>query len=328
MATPRAPRADGWAPGERRRLGRTGVEVSVLGLGTAPLGGLYDEVSEDAAVATVQAALDLGIRYFDTAPLYGHGLSEQRLGLGLANHGTTGGDVVVSTKVGRLLRADVPADPDDIFRGTPPVNPAFDFSADGVARSLEESLERLGRDSVDIVLVHDPDDFGDQVVRETLPALARWRDEGVVRAIGAGMNQGAMLTRFVDEADVDCVLLAGRYTLLDQSALDDLLPRCVERGVAVIAGGVFNSGLLANPEPGAPYDYVAAPDDLVLRARRMARVCAEHGVPLKAAALQFPLRHPAVACVLTGTRSHAELAENAALMRRPIPAELWGALGV
>lgn len=309
---------------ERRPLGRTGLTVSAMGLGTAPLAGLYDEVDERDAVATVRHAVDLGVRLLDTAPLYGHGLAESRLGLGL--QGVARDDVVVCTKVGRLLRADAAPEPGQVFRGVPPVNPVFDFSADGVARSLEESLERLGLDRVDVVHVHDPDDFGEQAVRETFPALVRWRDEGVVGAIGAGMNQSELLARFVQEVDLDCLLLAGRYTLLDQSGLDELLPLCEHRGVAVIAGGVFNSGLLADPKPGAPYDYAPAPEDLVARARRLGEVCASHGASLKAAALQFPLAHPAVPCVLTGTRSVAELDENARLLAEPVPAGVWADL--
>lgn len=310
--------------GGPRLLGRTRLGVSRLGLGTAPLGGLYEAVDEDDAVETVHRALALGVRLFDTAPLYGHGLAETRLGLGL--RGVPAGEVVVSTKVGRLLRADVPPEPGQVFQGVPPVNPVFDFSADGIARSLEASLTRLGRDHVDIVYLHDPDDFADQAIREAFPVLARWRDEGVVGAIGAGMNQAALLARFAREADPDCFLLAGRYTLLDHQGLDELLPLCEERGIAIVAGGVFNSGLLANPTAGAPYDYAPAPEPVLARARRLAAICTEHGVPLKAAALQFPLAHPAVACILTGARSAAELEENARLLDHPIPGELWGAL--
>lgn len=296
----------------------------MLGLGTAPLAGLYEAVDEDAAVRTVRRALDLGLRLFDTAPLYGHGLAEVRLGLGLRD--VPDDAVVVSTKVGRLLRADVAPEPGQVFQGVPPVNPVFDFSADGVARSLEESLLRLGRDRVDIVHLHDPDDHGDQALREALPALVRWRDEGVVGAIGVGMNQSKMLARFAREADIDCLLLAGRYTLLDQGGLTELLPLCHERHIAVIVGGVFNSGLLADLGPGARYDYAPAGDEVFERARRLAEVCAFHEVPLKAAALQFPLAHPAVACVLTGTRSTAELDENARLLAHDTPSALWAAL--
>ena len=203
------------------------------------------------------------------------------------------------------------------------MHPVFDFSADGVRRSLDASLERLGLDRVDIVHVHDPDDHAEEALAGAFPALRRWRDDGVVAKIGAGMNQSALLARFVREADVDCVLLAGRYTLLDRSALDDLLPLCEATGVEVIAAGVFNSGLLADPRPGAPFDYAPAPAELVERARQLAAICARYGVPLTAAALQFPARHPAVTCVLTGVRSVAELEANVADAARPIPPDLW-----
>jgi D-threo-aldose 1-dehydrogenase len=203
------------------------------------------------------------------------------------------------------------------------VHPVFDFSEAGVLRSLEASLERLGLDRVDIVHVHDPDDHAEEAVAGAFPALRRWREQGIVGAIGAGMNQPTMLARFVREAGVDCVLLAGRYTLLDQSGLDELLPLCEREGVSVIAAGVFNSGLLANPEPGGHFDYVPASSDLVERARHLAAVCARHDVPLTAAALQFPAAHPAVTCVLSGVRSVDELRANVADFERPIPQDLW-----
>ncbi|MEY2458681.1 MAG: D-threo-aldose 1-dehydrogenase [Acidimicrobiaceae bacterium] len=297
--------------------------MTPLGLGCAPIGNLYDPVTDDEAHAVVLAAYDAGVRFFDTAPLYGHGLSERRLGAALAS--LPRDSLTVSTKVGRLLVADDPgARPDDTgFADVPPVHPVFDFSADGVQRSLEASLDRLGLDRVDIVHVHDPDDHAEEALAGAFPALRRWRDEGVVGAIGAGMNQAPMLARFVREAGIDCVLLAGRYTLLDQSGLDDLLPLCEREHVSVIAAGVFNSGLLANPTPGAPFDYAPAPPDVVERARRLAAVCARHDVPLTAAALQFATAHPAVTCVLTGVRSVDELRANVADFERPIPPDLW-----
>jgi len=297
--------------------------MTPLGLGCAPIGNLYDAVTDDEAHAVVLAAYGAGVRFFDTAPLYGHGLSERRLGAALAS--LPRDSLTVSTKVGRLLVADDPsARPDDTgFADVPPVHPVFDFSADGVQRSLEASLDRLGLDRVDIVHVHDPDDHAEEALAGAFPALRRWRDEGVVGAIGAGMNQAPMLARFVREADIDCVLLAGRYTLLDQSGLDDLLPLCEREHVSVIAAGVFNSGLLANPKPGAPFDYAPAPPEIVERARRLAAVCARHDVPLTAAALQFATAHPAVTCVLTGVRSVDELRANVADFERPIPPDLW-----
>ena len=299
--------------------------MTPLGLGCAPLGNLYQATSDDEAQAVVHAAFDAGIRFFDTAPLYGHGLSERRLGAALASMPRE--SVTVATKVGRLLVADAPDETvDTIFMEVPSVHPVFDFSADGVHRSLEASLERLGLDRVDIVHVHDPDDHAEEALAGAFPALRRWRDEGVVSAIGAGMNQAAMLARFVREAGVDCVLLAGRYTLLDQSGLDELLPLCEREGVSVIAAGVFNSGLLADPNPGAHFDYAPAPGALVERARHLATVCARHDVPLTAAALQFPTSHPAVSCVLTGVQSVDELRSNVADFAHPIPDELWADL--
>ncbi len=308
---------------ERVELGRTRLRVTRLGLGTAPLGGLYAEVAETEAHAVVDRAYELDLRYFDTAPLYGHGLAEQRTGQVL---GTKPRDAfVLSTKVGRLLRPGAPS-ADGQFKGTPALVPVFDFSYDATLRSVDESLGRLGLDRVDILLIHDPDDHYDEALRGAYPAIERLRSEGVVSAIGAGMNQAEMLARFVREADLDCVLLAGRYTLLDQVALSDLLPLCQERGVAVIAGGVFNSGILARPASGAPYNYEPAAGEIVDRARRIESVCARFDVPLKAAALQFPLAHPAVACVLTGCRSVAELEENIRLFELELPAGLWPAL--
>lgn len=311
-------------PTERRQLGSTAVRVTRLGLGCAPIGNLYSAVDEHEALATVDAALDAGLRFFDTAPLYGHGRSESRLGRALATSPVARPDVTVATKVGRLL---VPgATSPTIFADAPDVEPVFDFSSDGVLRSFEASLLRLGLDRVDIVHVHDPDDFVDDALRNAFPALRRLRDEGLIGAIGAGMNQSAALTRFVQEAGVDCVLVAGRYTLLDQGALTDLLPACAEAGVSVIAAGVFNSGILASPGEGATFDYATAPDELVARALRIDEVCRRHGVSAIAAALQFPLGHPAVTSVLVGARSRFEVEANVAAFATPVPAAVWDEL--
>ena len=231
--------------------------------------------------------------------------------------------MTVSTKVGRLLRRSTPADPDDMFAGAPPENPIFDFSEEGVLRSLDESLERLGLDRVDVALIHDPDAHYRWALEGAYPTLERLRGEGVVRAIGVGMNQARMPAEFVRHTDIDCVLLAGRYTLLDQSGLAELLPLCLERKVAVIAAGVFNSGVLAAPEPASTYDYKRVPAGILERAMRLESVCRRHGVPLAAAAIQFPLGHPAVQSVLVGARSAREMADDVALFRRPIPADLW-----
>ena len=233
---------------------------------------------------------------------------------------------MVETKVGRLLR-DVPyTDSIRYYFGTPDVNPVFDFSADGVLRSVAESLERMGLDRVDVLHIHDPDEHEGEALGTAFGALERLRDEGAIGAIGAGMNQSAMLARFAREADFDCFLLAGRYTLLDHEGLDELLPLCVERGISIIAGGVYNSGLLADPKPGAPFNYAPVDAARLDRALALQAVCARHDVPLKAAAIQFPLAHPAVSCVVTGARSRGEIAENIAMLQVDIPADLWAEL--
>ena len=310
------------------RLGRTSLRVTALGFGATAIGGMYTEVSDEAAVDTVAAAWGAGLRYFDAAPQYGRGNGELRLGRGLA--GYRRGDYVLSSKVGRLLRADAPPHPDDFDStgqpydaGAPDVATVYDYSRDGVLRSIEESLNRLDTDHLDIALVHDPDDYVDEALATAIPTLIELRDQKVVTAIGAGMNQTAALERFARESDPDMFLLAGRYTLLEQTALQSFLPLCTQRGIAAVAGGVFNSGLLADAGPGARYNYDPAPPDLITRAHRLADVCRRHGVPLKAAALQFPIAHPCVAAVLTGARSRAEITENVRLFDLPIGSELW-----
>jgi D-threo-aldose 1-dehydrogenase len=230
---------------------------------------------------------------------------------------------VLATKVGRLLRRDAPPEPGQAYKGAPPLNPTFDFSYDGVMRSVEESLARLGLDRIDVLHIHDPDNHFDEALAGAYRALDRMRNEGTIGAVGAGMNQSEMLVRFAREADFDCFLLAGRYTLLDRSGASELLPLCADRNIAIIAGGVFNSGILANPGAGATFDYRAAPAALVERAARMKSISDRHGVDLKAAAIQFPLRHPAVATVLTGCRSVKEVEENVRMFETPIPDELW-----
>ncbi|SEP65232.1 D-threo-aldose 1-dehydrogenase [Streptomyces sp. yr375] len=305
-------------------LGRTGVQVTGLGLGAAPLGNLFTEVTDEQAHATVTAAWERGVRYFDTAPHYGLGLSERRLGAALREHPRD--QYTVSTKVGRLLDPADPPGGDDLADGfaVPATHRrVWDFSADGVRRSLEASLERLGLDHVDVVYLHDPDDHAEQAFREGYPALEKLRSEGVVGAIGAGMNQAEMLTRFVRDTDVDVVLCAGRYTLLDQRAAAELLPAAVERGVSVVIGGAFNSGLLADPKPAATYNYGLAPAELVDKALRMKAVADRHGVTLRAAALAFCAAHPAVAGVLVGARSAAEVTDCAEQFATPVPAALW-----
>jgi D-threo-aldose 1-dehydrogenase len=303
------------------RLGRTGLQVTRLSFGTAPLGNLFEAVSEDEAQAALEVAWNGGVRFFDTAPLYGHGLSEQRLGRFL--RGKPRDSYTLASKVGRLLRADVPPEPGQSFVDTPPVNPVFDFSHDATMRSLEESLRRLGLDRVDVLHIHDADDHYAEALSGSFPALAKLRSEGVIGAVGAGMNQWQMLTRFAREADFDCFLLAGRYTLLDQSAWAELMPLAAERGIAIIAAGVFNSGVLADPKATARFNYQPAPPELIEKARRIAAVCARHGVPLKTAAVQFPIAHPAVPTVLIGSRSAAQVTENLSGFEAPIPHQLW-----
>jgi D-threo-aldose 1-dehydrogenase len=288
------------------------IELSRLGLGTAPLGGLYAAVEEETAQRVVDRAWELGIRFFDTAPYYGSGMSERRLGAALGMRARD--EYVVSTKVGRLLRPGASE-----WHGGPPLESYFDFSYDGALRSLEESLERLAIDRVDIALVHDPDDHYDEARDGAFRALARLRDEGVVRAV-VGMNQTELLCRFARETEPDCFLLAGRYTILDRSATHELLPLCAERGIAVIAGGVFNSGVLAG---GDTFNYEPASAGVIARVAELEATCRRHGVPLTAAAVQFPLRHPVVASVLVGCRTPEEVGEDVRLAQLDVPAGLW-----
>lgn len=299
--------------------------VPWLGLGCAPLGNLFTAVTDDEAAATVAAAWDAGIRYFDTAPQYGHGLSETRLGAALADHPRD--EYTLVSKVGRVLVAPAPGAtrPPSGFVDIPEVDPVFDFSRDGILRSLDDSLTRLDTDRLDIVHVHDPDDHEADALATAFPTLIELREQGVIGKVGCGMNQVAMLARFVEQVDLDSILLAGRYTLLDRSGAQ-LLATCESYGIDVIAGGVFNSGLLADPVVGATFDYAAAPAELVERARVLQVTCAEFGVPLPAAALQFVARHSAVARTLIGARSAAEIEADIAYAEVEIPTELWAAL--
>jgi D-threo-aldose 1-dehydrogenase len=313
--------------GETTALGRTALRVTRMGLGSAPLGNLYSEVSDEHARQVVELAYERGIRFFDTAPLYGYGLAENRVGAVLSSRPRE--TFVLATKVGRLLQPGREPDPSQFFDGepfykaTPSVAPVFDFSHDGVMRSLQDSLERLHLDRVDILHIHDPDDHHDEAITGAFRALADLRSEGVIGAVGSGMNQAEMLVRFALEADFDCFLLAGRYTLLDQSGLRELLPLCQSKGIAIIIGGVFNSGLLADPKPGSRFNYVPASPDVIERARRISAVCDNHLVSMKAAAMRFPFGHPSVASVLVGCRSVAELEENIDAFQADVPGDLW-----
>jgi len=311
------------SPTDKARVGTTELKVTRLGMGGTGLGGLYEEVSDASAIATVEAALALGINYLDTAPLYGHGLSERRMGHVLRERPPD--SFVLSTKVGRLL---VPADSGAIesiwFKNPAPFAPVFDFSYDGVMRSVEESLDRLGLDRIDILFIHDPDDHYEEALRGAYPALHKLRSEGVATAIGAGMNQAEMPARFAREGDFDCFLLAGRYTLIDHTGLKELLPLCLRKKISIIIGGPYNSGILAGGAlSGAKFDYKEAPAGVMDKMRRVEQVCARHSVPLKAAALQFPLAHPTVASVIPGARSASEVQENFRLMTAPIPDDFW-----
>jgi D-threo-aldose 1-dehydrogenase len=341
-------------------LGSTRVRVPRLGLGTVPIGGLYEPIDDDEARALLQRSFELGIRLFDTAPQYGSGLAERRLSEILP--GLPREELVVATKVGRLVRptstsakvirvlreAVTSRDPGRLIRASRHVfhrvrgyrdhrtssgtggnipdqglGSVFDFSYDGAMRSLEESLTRLKLDRVDVLYIHDPDYYFKQAMSGAYRALERLRADGTVGAIGVGMNQTPLLARFAREAQFDCFLVAGRYTLLDQTAAEDLLPICAAKGIGVVVGGVYNSGILADPRPDAHFNYEPVTRPWLDRALRIKAVCDRYAVPLKAAAIQFPLGHPAVASVLAGARSVLETEDNAAMMRHPIPADLW-----
>ena len=300
-----------------------------LVFGGAPIGGLYAPVSNEAAAATLQAAWDAGIRAFDTAPHYGVGLSEQRIGDFLAGRPRAG--FVVSTKVGRrLVPATGPgfADGADEFYGTPARGRVRDYSADGALRSLEDSLRRLRLDRADIALIHDPDEHMAEALDGAYPALDAARAEGTVGAIGVGVNSASLAEWFVARCDLDCVLVAGRYTLLDDSAARSLFPLCLSRGVAVLAAGVFNSGVLADPADGARYDYAPAAPGILAHARRIAEVCGRYDIPVAAAALRHVLRHPAVTAAVVGARSADEIRTDAGYLGLPVPDALWADLGL
>jgi D-threo-aldose 1-dehydrogenase len=310
-----------------RPLGRGGLAVGPLSFGTAPIGNLGRRVGEEEWRGALTAAWEAGVRYYDTAPHYGLGLAEQRLAEGLA--GRDG--FVVSTKVGRVLAPSdsAPAAMDTEGFAVPATHVRVrDYSRDGVLASLESSLERLGLDRVDLLLVHDPDEYYREALDGAFPALEELRSQGVIASYGAGMNQAEMLADFVRETDLDVVMLAGRYTLLEQGALDDLLPQCQARGVSVIAAGVFNSGLLARDRPrqDVTYNYAPAPPDLVARVHHIADVLERHGTSLPVAAAQFALAHPVVATVCLGARSAAQVRRNAALFDDPVPDAAWSEL--
>jgi D-threo-aldose 1-dehydrogenase len=309
------------------QLGHSTVEVTELGFGGGPLGGLFAPLDDDTAAGALAAAWDGGIRYFDTSPHYGIGHSERRTGDLL--RGKPRRDFTLSTKVGRLLVPQNPAGRMDESFDVPATHRrAWDFSREGILRSVGDSLTRLGVDRIDVLFLHDAEEHFEAALRDGYPALAELRAQGVVGAIGAGMYHTAKLTRLVQETDIDVVMLSGRYTLLDHRALDDLLPACAQRGVSVLAASIFNSGLLATPRPaaGARFDYAPVPPKVRRRAHRIADVCEAHGVTLPQVAMAFPLRHPVIAGIVVGMRSAEEARRNVESFQADVPAQVWADL--
>lgn len=303
--------------------GRGGLTISALGVGCAPLGGLFSSVKDDDIDELIARALDIGVTYFDTAPFYGHGSSERRIGKGLRKVPRSA--FRISSKVGRVLEPGMSTEPNE-YVDLDPFTPVFDYSPSGIRRSFESSLERLGLDSIDILYIHDPDDYLDQAINEAYPELDKMRSEGLVTSIGVGTNLAEIGTRFVRETDIDVALVAGRFTVIDQIALDEFLPEALRRDVSVLGAGVFNSGVLVNPVEGATYNYAPAPADILERTRSIHEVVSSHNVPIEAVGLQFPLRHPATKAILTGVRSAAELDNNVAAFDTEVPSQLWSDL--
>jgi len=326
-------------PLKRRKVGKTKLEVTELGLGGAPMGGFRATISDAEAVKLTDDGYDAGIRYFDTSPYYGYGRSELRMGAALREKPRD--SYVLSTKIGRVLHPMKPGEkPPADFRenGLPGFAPIYDYTYDGVMRSLEHSHLRLGIARIDIALIHDVDFWTtkDRAVLEErfktvmdsgYRALDELRKAGIIGAIGVGINEADTSTRFIKAGDFDCMLLAGRYTLLEQGALEEFLPECTKRHVSVILGGPYNSGILTGGvKAGATHDYVAAPAALIEKAQKIEAVCTRHGVALGAAAMQFPLFHPAFCAVIPGALSTAEVEQNVAHMSVKIPVELWSEL--
>jgi D-threo-aldose 1-dehydrogenase len=320
------------------RLGNGGLTFTKLGIGMAPLGNLYRAVTDEDAHAVLTRAWDAGVRYFDTAPLYGLGLSETRLNRFL--RGKDRDSYVLSTKVGRLLKACAPAtrDGQDKWFNVPARNEVYDYTYDGVMRSIEFSLERVGVDRIDILFAHDLDlqnhksqDIFDAKLAELMSggyhALLTLRDQGVIKAFGAGVNEWEPCQWLAERGDFDIFLLAGRYTLLEQEALQSFLPLCQERGIGVVIGGPYNSGILATgPKPGAYYNYHPAPQDIIIRVGEIEKICTRNGVRLVDAAFQFPLRHPSVVSVIPGGQGLSEMNSNLEAERAEIPEALWSDL--
>ena len=305
---------------EQRAIHGTDVKVTRLSLGTAPLGGLFKSVAESESDSVIHEALNSGINYIDTAPLYGYGVGEKRVGRGIKGFSPA---PVISTKVGRLLRPGKNAEYDKFPDSDPNVEIYFDHSPAGIRKSLEESLTRLGKESIEIAYIHDADNWVREAIDVVYPELHKMREEGLVKAIGIGMNWCPTSVAIMKETDLNIALIAGRFTLLDQSAQVELYPLALAKNVSIIAAGVFNSGVLANPVAGAYYDYEIAPQEIIDKARAIAKFLEKYNVSLASAALQFPLRHPAVASVLTGAGSTAELRANIASFDATLPDELW-----
>ncbi len=309
---------------EQVKLKRSDLRVTRLSLGTAPLGGLFASVSDEDGEDLLTGALDLGINYFDTAPQYGHGVAEIRVGRVLQK---TTAPFVIETKVGRVLKHVDGVEPEKWFPDAPrDIVPVYDYSKEGIKRSFEESLERLGLAHIDIVLMHDAEDYIPEAINNAFPVLADLKSQGLIKAIGLGMNYVKPALEIMRNTDLDIALIAGRYTLLDQVAQEELFPYALAHKIDISMGGVLNSGVLANPVAGATYNYLPASDEVILRAQKIGAFLAERGVSLIAAALQFPLHHPAVTSVLTGPRTGAELRSNAADFDRDLPADIWAEL--
>ena len=300
---------------------KSGLQIPEFGIGTSPFGGLFASVSESAVADVISTSMEMGLNYFDTAPHYGMGSAEVRLGRNI-NH-LPRSSFVVSTKVGRLIVPSEKADDPGWENSTAAVERIFDFSAAGIERSLLESLERLKMESVEMVFIHDPDGAADQAISEAYPVLERLRAEGIVKTIGIGITSNEIPTRFINETDIDVVLIALKYTLLDQSAATELLPTALKKGVSVIAGGVFNSGILTNPKAGATFNYEPASPEVLARAQKIEKFFLERGVSLAQAALQFPMQHPAISAILVGCRSADEVTTNVALYNKEIDSHIW-----
>ncbi len=321
-------------PTDKVKIGKAGVEVTRLGLGGAPLsgmtlaGGLYGGSARDEAVRIIRRANDLGVGYFDTAPLYGNGRSEARFAAALSS--LPRNSFVISTKVGRVLNLKDPKRSATVAPdGLPELEAKFDLTRDGILRSLDESLKRLKMDKVEILLLHDPDveNLEDAACKTAFPTMIRLREEGIVGAIGCGMNIWEMPARFIKRFPLDVVLLAGRYTLLDQQALPEFLPLCVEQGVKIVVGGPYNSGILARDlNKPVTFNYEPAAAPLVEKAKTLKAVCDRHKVDLKAAALQFVLAHPAIATAIPGAQTVSELEQNLSAVSVKIPVQLWAEL--